>query len=102
MRIYIAGPMTGLPDFNFPAFHAAAKHLRAQGHDVVNPAEISPDPLLSWEEWMRRDIPQLLTCEAIYLLPGWENSKGAWLEYAIANALKIPMFYKDSNQSPSI
>ena len=43
MIIYIAGPMTGRPDLNFPAFHAAATTLRDAGFDVVNPAEINPD-----------------------------------------------------------
>jgi hypothetical protein len=43
-RAYIAGPMTGLPEFNFPAFHAAAASLRARGFEVENPAQ-RPLPL---------------------------------------------------------
>ena len=43
MRIYVAGPMTGHPELNFPAFHAAATELRALGHHVENPAEINAD-----------------------------------------------------------
>lgn len=42
-RIYISGPMTGLPDFNFPAFHDAAARLRERGHEVANPAEINSE-----------------------------------------------------------
>ena len=41
MRIYISGPMTGKHDFNYPAFNAAAKRLRSEGHFVINPAELS-------------------------------------------------------------
>lgn len=87
MRLYLAGPMTGLPALNFPAFHAAAKGLRAAGHDVVNPAEIVVDPDVCWAECMRRDIPQLCTCEAIAVLSGWEKSRGATLEVHIAEEL---------------
>jgi len=87
MRVYVAGPMTGLPQLNIAAFHAAARMLRADGHTAVNPAEINTDPCASWIECMRADIRELVTCEAIYLLPGWERSRGATLEHAIAQAL---------------
>lgn len=87
MRLYIAGPMTGLPDLNFPAFHAAAAVLRSAGHDVINPAEINPDHGVPWAECMRRDIPQLCTCEGVAVLPGWRSSRGASLEVHIAEAL---------------
>jgi len=79
--------MTGLPDLNFPAFHRAAATLRASGYDVINPAEINPDPTAGWEACMRQDIAQLVTCEAIALLPGWQNSRGAKLEHHIATHL---------------
>lgn len=39
MKIYLAGPMRGIPEFNFPAFHAMACRLRAEGNVVFNPAE---------------------------------------------------------------
>jgi hypothetical protein len=89
LRIYIAGPMTGLPGLNFAAFHAAARQLRGAGHDVVNPAEINPDTTMSWHACMRRDIAELVTCDAIYLLPGWGASKGATLEHHIAQRLGL-------------
>lgn len=89
MRIYIAGPMTGLPDLNFPAFHAEAKKLRDLGHDVVNPAELNPDPTMPWAECMRRDIAALVTCDTIILLPGWQQSMGASLEQHIAKQLSM-------------
>lgn len=86
-RIYIAGPMTGYPDLNFPAFHAEALWLRSMGHEVVNPAEINPDPGADWVDCMRADIAQLVTCDALQLLSGWEKSRGATLEHHIAAAL---------------
>ena len=59
-RIYIAGPCTGYPDLNFPAFHAAAARLRAAGHHVENPAEINADPSAEWLDCMRADIAREL------------------------------------------
>ena len=88
-KTYIAGPMTGLPDLNFPAFHAAAAELRALGHTVVNPAEINPDHHMSWEACMRKDIAELVTCHHIHLLAGWEGSRGATLEHHIAERLGL-------------
>ena len=88
-RIYIAGPMTGLPGLNFPAFHSAAAHLRSYGYVAINPAEINPDHSMSWEDCMSKDIAELVTCSAIYLLPGWQNSKGATLEHHIAERLGL-------------
>ena len=61
MRCYIAGPMSGLPGLNFPAFHAEAKKYRDLGHDVVNPADLNPDHSMPWAECMRRDIAALVT-----------------------------------------
>ena len=86
-RIYIAGPMTGYPELNFPAFHRVAARWRAQGFDVVNPAEINENPSAEWADCMRSDIRELVTCEGIALLPGWEKSRGATLELHIARAL---------------
>lgn len=97
-RVYVAGPMTGLPELNFPAFHAASNKLRQSGYEVINPAEINVDPALGWETCMRADIAQLVTCEYIALLPGWENSKGARLEKHIADNLGMRPIFVDHNQ----
>lgn len=91
-RIYLAGPMTGLPELNFPAFHAEAARLRALGYDVVNPAEINLDPSATWEDCMRADIRELMTCGALALLPGSEGSRGAALELNIADHLGMIAF----------
>ena len=88
-RFYVAGPMTGYPDLNFPAFHAAAARLRAIGHHVENPAEINADPSAGWLECMRADIARLVTCDAVYLLPGWSKSRGACIEHQLAVGLGL-------------
>lgn len=86
-KTYISGPMTGLPGMNFSAFHEAAARLRAQGIDVVNPAEFGEEPGKEWSDYMRKDILALMDCDRIYMLPGWTGSKGARLELHIARAL---------------
>lgn len=88
-RVYLAGPMTGMPGLNYPAFNAKAAELRARGWHVENPAENPAPPCGSWKGYMRMSIWQLTTCEAIYLLPGWTSSKGAAMEYSIAQALGL-------------
>ena len=88
-RIYLAGPMSGIPDMNFPAFHRHAAELRAEGWDVVNPAEINLDPNAEWTGCMRADIALLVTCSHIALLPGWQQSRGARLEEYIAFQLQL-------------
>lgn len=59
-RIYLSGPMTGLPDYNYPAFNAEAARLRALGYTVENPAENPPVPGHVWELYMRAAIHKLL------------------------------------------
>ena len=88
-KLYLAGPMTGYPEQNFPAFHAAAAQLRTAGYEVVNPAELNLDPGTPWRVCMQIDIRELVLCEGIALLPAWERSKGALLEYRIARGLDM-------------
>lgn len=103
LRIYIAGPMSGIPDLNFPAFHAKAAELRAAGYVAINPAEInggadeqiataamSPEELAAhWQKCMRKDITALCTCDGIAMLDGWTKSRGATLEHHVAKALGL-------------
>lgn len=89
MKIYISGPMTGLPDLNFPAFHEAARQLRALGLEVINPAEINAENPGSWHAAMRADIKALCDCDVIALMPGWESSNGAHLELQVAHRLGL-------------
>jgi hypothetical protein len=87
-RIYVAGPMSGYPDCNFPAFHAAAERLSAAGWKVFNPAEnFGGRKDLPREAYLRLDLAVLAQCEAIAMLPGWEDSRGAKLEYLVAHEL---------------
>lgn len=94
-RIYIAGPMTGLLECNYPAFHRAARHFRALGFLVENPAENPEPPCKSWAGYMRMSLVQISRCDAIHLLPGWWRSRGARLEALIAWALGISFVRAD-------
>lgn len=87
--LYVAGPMSGLPDLNYPAFNEAAARLRSVGHVVENPAE-NPEQT-SWADYMRLSIRQVSEVDGIALLPGWENSRGAKLEVHIAKELGLPV-----------
>lgn len=111
MKVYLAGPMRGIPEFNFPAFHAAAAKLREQGHEVFSPAEkdierhgtdisvgnASGDEAQAVEEHgfnlreaLGIDLAWICAeAEAVALLPGWYHSKGAQAEYKTAMALGL-------------
>lgn len=92
-KIYLAGPMSGLPESNYPAFHAAAAKLRAMGHVVLNPAE-NPEPACgTWQGYMRMALAQLVQCDGVVLLPGWSDSRGALLERELAQTLGMDLSY---------
>lgn len=86
-RVYISGPMSGLPDFNRPAFYRAAAELRFNGCKVFNPAEMNVPDDTPWPTLMRYCIRDLVDCDTIHMLPGWYRSRGARLEHAIALTL---------------
>jgi len=92
-RVYLAGPMTGLPDLNFPAFNAEAATLRAKGLTVINPAEHGVVEGADWADYLRHDLAGLVSCERIHLLPGWSKSKGANLEVLVALMLGMEITY---------
>lgn len=90
MRLYIAGKMTGEPLLNYPLFNLTASALRAQGHEVTNPAENPEPPCKSWHGYMRTSIPQVMAgIDGIVCLPGWEESKGARLEVHVAKEMDV-------------
>ncbi|WP_427130333.1 dATP/dGTP diphosphohydrolase domain-containing protein [Pseudarthrobacter sp. S9] len=120
MKIYIAGPMRGLPQFNFPAFDQAASVLESLGHEVFNPAdrdrsvgfttkgmtgnENLAEHGFSLREALHADTRWIsLHADAIAVLPGWEKSTGAKVEVALGRALGIPVAYwKNFSQSGPI
>jgi hypothetical protein len=83
MKIYIAGPMTGLPDYNRAAFYLAADNLKEQGHIPKHTAWMVDG--LDRADYMRNSIELMLTCDAIFLLNGWKDSLGSKVEKSIAD-----------------
>ena len=89
-RVYLSGPMRGLPELNFPAFHRGAAFLRARGHIVFNPAELKGNGDDDLRELMAKEQAWIcIEADAIALLPGWKESKGACAEFMLARALGL-------------
>lgn len=109
LYVYIAGPISGMPEGNEPAFRAAAERLEAAGHVVHVPFDIGawphenePCPTGYTAErghssacWLRGDLVRmLLDCDAIYCLRGWERSRGASLEHRVAVECGLTVLYE--------
>ena len=112
-RCYIAGPMRGIPQYNYPAFMAAASVLKHLGHEVFNPADMDSIDEEDWESipvekhetvsnaalarrFARRDLSAILSLRAedgdfLCVLPGWEKSTGAQAEVKVAKWIYLPI-----------
>jgi hypothetical protein len=118
-KVYIAGPMSGVPQFNYPAFDEAAGYIRGMGYEAISPAEMDDphireaalasetgnfrefDELLkgedhepeTWGDFLSRDVKLIADeVDAVALLDGWENSRGARLEAFVALSVQKPVF----------
>ena len=98
--IYISGPMTGYPNFNREAFTKAKIRLIGQGKEVVSPVLLEQDdegrtwkPLQKkYSYYLKISLSKMLSCNAIVMLPGWEQSKGAKVERYLAEALGYKIY----------
>ena len=113
-KIYIAGPMRGKTDYNFKEFDNAANYLGSI-YDVVNPIDLDRADGYEYREgierergplddttlkaMMDRDLKALSSCQYIYMLRGWGNSKGALLEKAFAEYNGIEILYQDESEN---
>ncbi|HBC7422538.1 TPA: DUF4406 domain-containing protein [Serratia marcescens] len=97
MKIYIAGPMSGLPGCNRQAFNQAAAVLTVDGHVPLNPAFL-PDGLTQ-ADYMAIGMVMLQRAEAIYLLDGWQVSAGARAEFSLAEKLGLKVIYQEKQHS---
>ena len=109
---YLAGPMRGYPQYNFPAFHEAAAWLRSQRWTIFSPAERdeadetidnSKDQAgwadhLGLDYFMQFDLAAVCTHDAVICLPNWEKSQGARLETMVAVEIGHPVFEIDERK----
>ena len=103
MKVYVSGPITGHANLNRAAFDQAVAQLRELGLDAVNPHEIAdptPEIIASWttedDRWswfMRQDIKALVDCDAVYMIEGWQYSRGATIESMLARDIGLRVFY---------
>lgn len=120
-RYYLAGPMTGIPQFNYPMFDAAASILRSAGWTIVSPAELD-DPAVqaaaraskdgaqvdggidgqTWGDFLARDVKLVADeCDGVIVLPGWQRSRGARLEVTVAMLTGKPvLLYENGAPEP--
>lgn len=110
--IYLAGKMSGLPNFGFEIFDANAAFLRDLGWRVISPADLDRESGFDGEgkngsecsedqflAAMRRDYAALLTCDAIAFLPNWITSRGAKLERDFGAKLGLDFYRVDVDKS---
>jgi len=98
--IYISGPMTGYPNFNREAFVKAEMNLIGKGKEIVSPSLLEQDiegrkfKTLeeAWMYYMKTALIKLLHCNAIVMLDGWSDSKGARLERYLAETLGYKIY----------
>ena len=98
-KIYLAGPMKGLPNQNFDSFTQASNYLRKEGFEVVSPHELNAEagvdpskgqpPPSKVRELLKEDTTQLLTCDGVAVLEGWETSFGANAEVFLAHSASL-------------
>lgn len=82
--IYISGGITGIDDAE-ERFENAAKQLKLLGFDkVINPIIEQYIGVFTYDEWIEHGIWLLDKCDAIYMMKGWKESKGAKIEYIYA------------------
>ncbi len=93
LSVYMSGPMTGLPNNNVEAFNSYTKQWNDAGYVIVNPASFEEKAKETYTDWLKRDVSCLInSCNAIAMMPGWEKSNGARLEYSVACSLGYLVF----------
>jgi hypothetical protein len=92
-KIYIAGPVTGRPNLNLPAFLSAAARLEIRGYNPIVPHKLLEgldfDPVSDYKEIMKLCLGELLSCQGLAQLPDWRYSPGARIEVQVATYIGL-------------
>lgn len=91
MKVYVSGPITGMPDGNRIAFEEATQFLSDLGNTVVNPHILNEEGM-TWLECMKNDVVAMMGCDEVAVLDGWEKSPGANVEVTLAHALGMKVY----------
>lgn len=95
MKLYISGKISGTDlTHTRKRFSDVADKLQALGHEVTNPLCNGLSEHDPWEDHIAKDIINLIDCEGIYMLQGWEDSQGARIEHAIAKEIELKVMYE--------
>ncbi len=106
MKVYLAGPMSGYPMYNFPMFDSYRNYLLLRGYEVISPADL--DRAAGWDpekhpanppdarDCAKRDVEAICKCDAIFVMPGYKDSRGCTMELAVAKFIGIPVHELDS------
>lgn len=118
---YLAGPMSGIAQFNVPTFRAAADHLRRLGLEIISPIELDSEEVYTammrsktgsfdehgklarntWGDFLSRDVKVVADRAAgVIVLDGWQRSRGARLEVFTALLANKPIFKYLGDKSP--
>ena len=101
MKIYISGPITGTTDY-MERFQKAEEFLKelSPDADVINPAKVSANlpESTGYEDYMKLSLCLLEMCDVIYMMKGWDDSKGALLEFQYAKAMGQGILYEHTRR----
>jgi hypothetical protein len=103
-KIYISGKISDIPEEEYKKKFKQAELEIKEMHDeydlpyeCVNPCNLPHKPESTWEECMLLDIQHLFTCDSIYMLTDWKDSRGARIEHAIAIEKRMVILYQQSS-----
>ena len=97
-KVYISGAIAHYDlEERQAAFQMAAMEMERRGFEAVNPFENGVPQDAHWMEHMKADIALLVGCDYIYMLNGWELSKGAKLELDVASSCGIKVMFQNQN-----